>query len=120
MKIIGVEPFYNNNIKFGSLSVHNSFYDKELALCQNKQTCDTYQKLYKILEENSGDKSLEIRGLGDFGGVVVETDERGNIVRYISKSFNNVISCMKDASLKIAKENDISKKEKHKPFPGNY
>ncbi|MGM9993101.1 MAG: hypothetical protein ACI37R_00015 [Candidatus Avigastranaerophilus sp.] len=120
MKIAGVKTFSSDNTKFGALRVHTSFYDKEAVLCQNRQTGDMYQKLYKDLEEISGDKNLEIRGLGDCGGVVVETDDRGNIIRYISKNFHNVVSCMKDAVLKLAKENEIQSKEKRKPFQGNY
>ena len=47
MKIAGVKTFSSDNTKFGALRVHTSFYDKEAVLCQNRQTGDMYQKLYK-------------------------------------------------------------------------
>lgn len=108
----------SNKVNFKSLSTHCSFYDKAAFLSQNKATKDVYEKAYKHLDEVSGKKNLEIRELSDWGGVVVETDEQDNIVRYVAKNFQNAIQCMKDAALILEKEN-APQKPIRKRFQGN-
>lgn len=108
----------NNTTNFGRLSTHNSFYDTELILRQNSKTRDSYEKAFSNLNQVSGKKELEIRPLGDFGGVVVETDGRDKVLRYISKNFKNAIDCMKDAVLILQKENTPQKPRK-KLFQGH-
>lgn len=110
----------SDNKSFKQLKINDTFYDRYVSIIQNEKTKDAFVSAYKELEGVSENRNLEIRGLGDIGGVIAQVDENGNIERYISKNFHNVISAMKDAVLKINKENNPNNHERRKPFLGNY
>lgn len=120
MQISGIIKGNERKQTFGQLKTHYSLFDKSIELIQNEKTRDIFVSTYNELKAASGDRNLEIRALGENGGVVAETDEEGNVLRYISKNFHNLISSMKDAVLKLNKENNPKSSERKKPFIGNY
>ncbi len=112
MQISNINLTNTHKISFSALQTHSSLYDVSNALLRDKETGDVYQKVYNSLNEVSGNRNLEIRKLGDYGGVVIEVDERGNIIRYISKDFQNLVRGMQEAVLKLVEENNSSVEEK--------
>lgn len=108
-----------NKTSFCKLTTGQDFFDTSVSLIQNKATRDSYVKAYNELQTASKDRNLEIRSLGDFGGVVVETDDMGKVTKYISKNFENAIECLKEATLKLTKTDNQDKKPRRKPFQGN-
>lgn len=108
-----------NNINFKALYIHNSFYDTAAFLSQNQHTKKDYADTYEKLRDASLNKQIELRSLGD-GVMVVEVDDRDNIVRYIAKNFENAIEGMKQAVLKLESESKVSITTiKRKRFEGN-